>query len=421
MGRQLWLGLSVLLLGCARPAIEAPKGGAEIAPAKVNLRRGVELVRVEQRALTYAVETVGILEAEAVTDIAAGVNGLVDEVNFREGDEVRPDTSRPLIKVDQKRYLAAVAAAQAALERAQASQRLAQDTSARAQQGGTAVSAQEREQARLALDVAAAEVQSARANFDLAQHHLNRSRVLAPYPGRINTRKVTPGTYLEDKTVIATIADLRRLRLVGYVPESAAPTVRQLLHRRPALVARQRDRLLLTSAFSTPWAFASALLIDAQQLPSGFDPEFTVLPFPGQKFRAMLFYMSTVADPSTHMFECKAEVDVDGFNSELRPGFTARIRFPLQSTADAAVVPEEAVRSTERGMVVFVPTPRAGKEGKIEWIAKARVLDVGYRTPGWVEVRNGVAPGQWIVRRGAEALEEGTPIRFAGDDQATLP
>ena len=42
-------------------------------------------------------------------------------------------------------------------------------------------------------------------------------------------RKVTPGTYLEEKAVIGTIADLRRLRLVGWVPEKAAPTARELM------------------------------------------------------------------------------------------------------------------------------------------------------------------------------------------------
>src|SRR5262249_16775628 len=122
------------------------------------------------------------------------------------------------------------------------------------------------------------------------------------------------------------------------------------------------------------------------------------------------FYMSTVANPDTHMFEFKAEVQTQGLDVELRPGYTAKIRVPLRSTADACVVPEESVRASERGFIAFVPFARPGGHGQTDWVAKARTLELGYRAPGWVEVRQGINPGDWIVRKGAEALEDGTPI-----------
>jgi multidrug efflux system membrane fusion protein len=79
-------------------------------------------------------------------------------------------------------------------------------------------------------------------------------------------------------------------------------------------------------------------------------------------------------------------------------------------------VPEESVRATERGFVAFVPEKRLAKDGTPEWFARVRTLDLGYRTPGWVEVKKGIAPGEQLIRRGAEALEDGTPIRFAVGD-----
>jgi hypothetical protein len=85
---------------------------------------------------------------------------------------------------------------------------------------------------------------------------------------------------------------------------------------------------------------------------------------------------------------------------------------PIQSTLNACVVPEESVRATERGFVVFEPEMRLTPDRQTEWVARVRPLDVGYRTPGYVEVRQGVYPGRWVVRRGADALEDGTPIRF---------
>src|SRR5262249_22810652 len=68
--------------GCGKHGKAAPVGGSDVAPSKVNLKRNVELTQAEQRPLVYYVETVGVLEAEGQTDIAAGVNGVVDEVLF---------------------------------------------------------------------------------------------------------------------------------------------------------------------------------------------------------------------------------------------------------------------------------------------------------------------------------------------------
>jgi multidrug efflux pump subunit AcrA (membrane-fusion protein) len=140
--------------------------------------------------------------------------------------------------------------------------------------------------------------------------------------------------------------------------------------------------------------------------------------------------MSTVGNVDTHMFECKAEVlgwkfhqpppkqkstgrSLEMFNApKLWPGFTAKIRFPLRTNAAAAVIPEEAYRHTEKGYIVFVPEERKRADGKSDWVARARVIDIGIRGEGWVEVRRGLSVGERVVHRGAEALEDGTPIKI---------
>jgi hypothetical protein len=77
----------------------------------------------------------------------------------------------------------------------------------------------------------------------------------------------------------------------------------------------------------------------------------------------------------------------------------------------------------EQGRVLLDP------DGRARWVAKRRVIRPGYRSgvgrdddgrsaadgilaAGMVEVLQGLRPGEWIVRRGAEALEDGTPIKF---------
>jgi RND family efflux transporter MFP subunit len=415
------LTAGLLAAGCSRHSTPAP-GGAPPPPSKVNLRRNVDVVRAEQRPLVYFVETVGVLEAEGVTEIAAGVRGVVDEVAFREGDLVDPQEGRPLVKIDQASYLAALHSAQANEKRAEANVNLARDRTARTTQAGFGASEQERREAALNFNIAEAELQAARAALELARHNYNRSQVRPPYKGRINKRLVTPGTYLEDKTVIATMADLSRIRLIGYVPESASAVVRQLMEAQDARAKVNRTALPVGGFLAGPWTgLLGELAVRSGDVPSGYDPEFTVpLAYPNRSFRARLFYLSTVADPTTHMFEFKAEVDTRNIDVELRPGYTARIKQPVHSILNACVVPEEAVRTTERGNVVFEPEGRPGPDGRTEYVARMRPVDPGYRTPGFVEVREGISPGHWVVRRGADALEDGTPIRIPDDQRRQM-
>jgi membrane fusion protein, multidrug efflux system len=407
----LLLGLAGLMTGCNKQGAAAPAGGSTLPPSKVNLKRNVELGVAERRSLDYHVETVGVLEAEGQTDIAAGVSGVVDEVLFREGDQVTPD--KVLVKIDQTRYQSAAELARANEKRAENAQSLARDAANRAQQARGSVSEEERTKTLLQLRVAESEYRAAQASRVLAEHNLERSRVRAPYAGRINQRKVTPGTYVEEKTAIGTIADLTHIRLVGWVPETAAATIRELAANQNQRLAAVRAALPLSGFSGSPWsALAGASLTQPSLTPSGYDPEFSLLAYPNRIFRARIFYMSTVASPETHMFECKAEIETTNLGVELRPGFTARIRFPLRSNSDACVVPEEAVRASDRGFVAFVPVERPARQGGTEWIARARYIEQGFRSPGWVEVRKGIIPGELIIRRGAEALEDGTPIRF---------
>jgi len=399
----------VLVVGCGRHGKEAPKGGSDIPPSQVKLKRNVELAPVEVRPLDYVVETVGYLEAEGQTELAAGVSGIVDEVLFREGQWVEPNTI--LVKIDQERFQNAVRLAEANVRRAEADAMKKEELARIDRNAKTGVSPRDLAVSVGDANVARAELENARAALINAQHHLRLSQVRSRYAGQINKRLVAAGSHLKEETVIGTIADVSKIRLVGWVPEKAAGTVLDLMARQRA----GRSALLAGSAIAsrTPWtALAGVVADDAEGSPMDLKLEFNVLPFPERVFKGRVFYLSTVASPDTHMFECKAEVNGSGLGVDLKPGLTAQIRVPLRSNPRAIVVPEESVRASERGFIAFVPKQRLGKDGKEEWFADERELTLGFRTPGWVEVLKGVRAGEYVVRKGAEALEKGTPIQF---------
>lgn len=411
MPRTFPLLMIVVIAGCNGDNTAALPA---VPPSKVNLKRNVELCVAEHRALQYAVETPGVLEAERVTDIAAGVSGIVDEVLFREGEYVTPETV--LILIDQKRFQTQLDIAKANELRARAALQQATDAARRAVEARGAATEEERTRTYLLMKTAEADLAGAEANRRLAEIQLDRSRVRPPYAGRINLRKMTAGSFIEEKGVVATIADLSQLRLVGWVPESAAAAVRQRMTSNHAIAAADALSTLAGNAGGGLSSLANALdMPRTLHAPQLADVEFTLLAYPREKFRAKVFYMSTVANPETHMFESKSEIYAQGQSGRLQPGYTARIHFPLRTNHDACVVPEESVRPNERGFVAFVPVQRANRSGQTEWVAQARIVELGYREPGWVEVKNGIRPGETLVRRGAEALEDGTPINMPAE------
>jgi multidrug efflux system membrane fusion protein len=411
------------LAGCGRHAKEAPKGGSDVPPSQAKIKRNVALTQVREEKLSSFVDTVGYLEAEGQTEIAAGVSGVVDEVLFREGQFVDRDTI--LIKVDQRRYLTAVEVAKANEARAIAAVNLNRELEVFALRSGSGTSPQDKVTVSGNLRVAEAELQSARAARAMAEHNLYRSQVRAPYAGQINQRRIAPGTYLEEKTVIGTIADLSKLRLVGWIPEKTTGMVREMIRQEE----QRRVLWMLGGALQSPLTAATNAAVDHAALtPASYQIEFTLRAYPDRKFYGRVFYMSTVANPDTHMFECKAEVPTYNLHGvELKPGYTAKIRAPVPGRERSVVIPEEAVRASEHGFIVFLPRPETkdgqvvgDRDGRGNWIAQERVLELGQRFGGKVEVLKGLTLDDVIVHMGAETLENNTPIRFPEEQEKWL-
>src|SRR5262249_51449021 len=144
------------------------------------------------------------LEPDAQTQLAAGISGIVDEVHIQEGDWVTP--SSLLIKIDQRKYIAALDVARANEKAAEARFTRARELERISRGTGIGGSPEDKVDKALMTMVADAELGSFRAARELAEHNLFRSRVRAPYEGQINQRMVTPGMFVEDKTVIATMS-----------------------------------------------------------------------------------------------------------------------------------------------------------------------------------------------------------------------
>lgn len=363
--------MRAVLVICAAAMVGAGAVACRGQPAGASPsgRRGppafpVEVSPVASRAVDYSVGAVGSVEAYETVQVTARVAGAVDEVRFREGQQV--DAGTVLVEIDPSRYRLAVASAAAALERADIARRESQGALARreAVQGASPglIPGEELESFRATVQLKEAEWRAAQVAHEQARLNLRDAYVRAPVSGVLQTRSVQTGQFVQPGTVLATLL--------------------------------QRDPLLVR--FRVPEAEAGRLRVGGEVT---FEPD-------GERpSRGRITHVAASANESSRMVEVTAEVD-PADRERLRPGAFTQVTAPVGSSPSATVVPQTAVRPSERGFLAYVVT-----DGK----AEERVVRLGLRTrDGLVEVTSGLNVGEDLVVRGAEALRPGVQVRVEG-------
>jgi len=100
-----------------------------------------------------------------------------------------------------------------------------------------------------------------------------------------------------------------------------------------------------------------------------------------------------------------AEVDDKEHKYWLRPGVFCDVSIPVGATRQSAVVPEIAIRATERGFLAYVIDGTTAHEHAVQ---------LGMHTAnGFVEVTQGLAAGDLLVVLGGEPLSDGVSVKIA--------
>jgi multidrug efflux system membrane fusion protein len=365
-GKRVTLALSAFcILHSAFVFIACSKGDAQTqgGPGKHGATEfPVEVRPVESRRVEYTVTAVGSLDAFERVAVTARVAGAVERVLFSEGQVV--SKGHALVEIDPERYRLAVAAAEAALQKASAGRSEAEAGYARRQAASAKnpglIRGEEVETWRTKVQTAAAEVASAQAALAQARLNLRDAFVRAPVAGVIQTRTVETGQYVAIGTVMATLV--------------------------------RRDPLLLR--FQVPEQ-------DSTPLHTGLVARFTV----GEDsamHEARIMHVAAAANQTSRMVDVTAHV-LDPNRPEFRPGAFARVTIPIGSPREAPVIPQTAIRPTERGFLAYTVQNN---------VAQARLLTLGMRTAdGQVEVKEGLKAGESLVVRGAEALRDGAKVK----------
>lgn len=301
--------------------------------------------------------------AAAFTDTVLDAIRATGEIEAVQSIELRPEiTGRlvgilaregtevargtPLFKVDDAELKAEVA-------RLEAERDLAQQALAR-----TRDLMQQNASSEADLEQAEANARSADARLQLQQVRLERTVVRAPFAGVVGQRYVSMGDYVTTSDRLTTLQTVDPQRAVFRVPER-----------------------------------------HAERLEMGQEITFRVAAVPDQELSGVVDFIDPIVELPARAITVKAMVR--NRNRVLKPGMFIEVRLTTEVRPDAVVVPEDAILPLQGADYVWVIA---------EGLATRREVELGVRTPGFVEILSGVDAGEQVVVGGLERLIEGAPV-----------
>jgi membrane fusion protein (multidrug efflux system) len=215
--------------------------------------------------------------------------------------------------------------------------------------------------ARADYDRARASLGVDQARAASARTALEKMTLRAPFSGQVGLRNVSVGEFVNVGQDLVTLVRLDPIEVDFSVPESALA-----------------------------------------QLRNGRAVEVAVDAFPGDTFGGRVVAIDPVVDPGSRSAKLRAQIPNP--DHRLRPGQFAQLQLDTGSgSASALMVPEQALM--QDGDTRFVYTVVDGK-------AKKTTVRTGTRTPGFVQVTDGLKAGDVVVTAGQAKpmMRDGMPV-----------
>jgi multidrug efflux system membrane fusion protein len=369
--RYGWLGSAALLLlataGCNRSNVQA---AAPAMPAPL-----VTVVKATAQDVPKYLDEIGRNAAFESVTVTPQVSGRIVERHFQDGENLKQ--GQLLFVVDPRPYKAQVDSAQASLAQAKAALELAKIQFARDEEviGERAISKQDYDTKKNAVDVDQALVQAAEAALETAKLNFEYCFIHSPIDGRAGARLVDVGNVVQpNATSLLSIQRLDPIYANFTVTESDLPEVQ-----------RQMSRGMLRAAV---------------RLPSDLDTAAK----PGR----VEFLDNSVQNGSGTV---NLRATIGNSDRHFWPGQFVDVKLVLNTEKAAVLIPNQATQISQKGPFVYVV--------KADDTADLRPVKLGQRQGDDVVVTEGVAANERVVLAGQMLIRPGGKVRV--DSSAVAP
>ncbi len=305
---------------------------------------------------------IGTLTAVLGADLAPEVNGIVKQIHFKSGTDVKKGTL--LLQINADADLARLESLKAAEDLARRT--LARDTE---QFKVQAVS-------QATIDSDTANLKSARAQVAEQKALIDKKFIKAPFDGRLGIRAVDLGQYISPGQKIVTLQSLNPIFIDFYFPQK-----------------------------------------DISRLRVGQNIKVMVDAFPGNSFSGEISSISPKVDESTRNVPVRAKISNQ--EKKLLPGMFATANVEIGVKQKYITLPQTAISYNPYGDYVYVVTKKEKDEKQADLIVKQRFIDAGETRGDQVAVISGIKEGEIIVTSGQNKLKNDTPVAI--NNSISLP
>jgi len=301
-----------------------------------------------------AVSAVGTLRAVNGAELSLQLAGIVSELDFKSGDDVR--AGQVLLRLRTDDDVAKLQALQATAELAQ----ITYDRD-RKQLQAQAIS-------RATLDSDAASLKNNQAQVAEQQAVVDQKILRAPFAGHLGIRAVDLGQYLAAGTQVVTLQALDPLYLDFFLPQQALANIKV-------------DQ-------------AVAVHVDT---------------WPGVNFAGQIIAINPQVDPTSRNVQIRATLPNP--DHRLLPGMFATLDISTGAPQHQITLPQTAVAYNPYGDTVYVVLDK-GKDaqGKPQLIAQQTFVTTGDTRGDQVAILKGIKAGDVIVSAGQIKLHNDSPV-----------
>lgn len=207
-------------------------------------------------------------------------------------------------------------------------------------------------------DLAALDVENLKADIEATTIAISKTEVRAPYSGRVGLRTISLGAYISPSEIVTTIRQVDQLKLEFSIPEKYA-----------------------------------------KEISKGYSVRFKV-DGGSQSHNATVLATDNSVDQTTRTLKVKAVVNQR--HKELVAGTFAKVNLQLGKDSKALLVPSQAVIPSARNKQVIVLRRDS---------VKFMVVETGIRDSAYVQVLNGLQPGDTVITTGLMAIRPKSTVK----------
>jgi membrane fusion protein (multidrug efflux system) len=333
------LVIGILVVACGKKDAAPPTGQAR----QMQVPQ-VDGFIVRPQSISDRIEVPGTLLPGEQTQIRSEVSGRVVQLNIKEGTLVQKGTL--LVKLFDGDL-------QNQLKKLQVQLEIAETTEKRQAELLKINGISQQDYDLVKLNVRTLEV-----DMEATRIAIVRTEIRAPYTGQLGLRNISLGAYISPTDIITTLRQVNELKLEFSVPEKYAKEI------------RKGDKITFR--------------VDGGQ----------------RDHTAVVMATENSVEQTTRTLRIRALVDK--IDQELVPGVFARVNLQLGKTADALLVPTQALISTARNKQVAV----LKKDSVI-----FNIVETGARDSVFVQVTNGLKAGDTIVTTGLMVLKPNSKVK----------